>query len=269
MEDRDVIYGPGGELLTPGLHGPGPESPAGPQPLADGNKVPWSARDVFAIVGLVILVYIIMAVLLGTLLSLSSVISSDFRQKLIESPLTNTFLWAFQWVLTLGVTFTYLKIRGYQLSLPVLGYRRTAIGQAVILVVGIVFGSFIIQGIYVTYVLEPQQQEVTGIFGSSLASFFLAILVVAILTPIVEETFFRGIIHQGLEQRFGFLPGALMSSTIFMLAHIDPTVYFPIFVLGFGFAALMSQTKSIWPSIAAHCLWNTIGVVAQFLVAGR
>lgn len=233
------------------------------------RPVPWSAWDVLAIVGLVVAVFIILAVVLGTVFQfVTAVGDGDRLEEMLSSPLANSLFWLLQWCLTLGVAFTYLKLRGYQLSLSIIGYRKTGVGHAALLIFGILFGSFFFQAIYVTYITEPSQEPVTGMFGTSIVGFIVAMFIVAVLTPVVEETFFRGIIHQGLEQRFGFLAGAVMSSIIFMLAHVSPSVYLPIFVLGFGFAALMSQTKSIWPSIVAHALWNSLGVIAQFFSEG-
>lgn len=239
------------------------------QQAARHRLVPWTARDVFAIVGLVIVVFFGFSILFGVLLNFAEVVYPALnRQEFVRSPLANSLLWLLQWSVTLGVTFTYLKIRGYRLSASVLGFRRTRLGHAVLYVIGVIFLSFVIQGIYVQYVV-PEQEQVTELFGQSILSFVAAMIIVAVLTPIVEELFFRGIIHQGLAQRFGFIPGAIMSSVLFMLAHVDPTVFLPIFALGFGFAFLMTRTRSLWPSIAAHMLWNSLGVTAQFFASGN
>jgi len=233
------------------------------------SVVSWSAGDVAAIVGLVIFVFLAFSVVVRTLLDIATAVDSSLDTgALLDLPVVNSLLWLMQWVVTLGVAFTYLKLRGRPVNLKMLGYRRTPLGHAILLVAGVLVGSFVIQAIYVQFVL-PQQEEVTTMFGTSFIGFILAMVIVAILTPFVEETFFRGIIHRGLDQRFGFVPGGLLSAGIFTLAHVAPTVYIPIFVLGFGFAALCSQTQSLWPSIVAHFLWNTLGVVAQFLGPGN
>lgn len=226
--------------------------------------VPWTAWDVFAVVGLVVGVYILVSVVLATAVGLATVVDAnvDIRQ-MLRSPLANSLMWLTQWCLTLGIAFTYLKLRGYQLDADTLGFRRTRLFRAAGLVAAVLVVAFVIQAIYVQFVL-PEQEQVTDMFGTGIPSFLLAMTIVAILTPVVEEMFFRGIIHQGLQQQFGFFPGALISTTIFTLAHISPTVYVPIFCLGFGFAILASRTRSVWPSIVAHFLWNSLGVAASF-----
>lgn len=270
-----ITYGADGLAYMPPFGPSRPLPPGFPRRAYDHETsryirsvVSWSAGDVAAIIGLVIVVFMAFSIVLRTLLGIATAIDTNIDTgTLLDSPLVNSLLWLTQWLVTLGVAFTYLKLRGRKVNLRLLGYRRTALGHAILLVAGVLVGSFIVQAVYVQFVM-PQQEEVTSMFGTSAVGFVLAMTIVAILTPFVEETFFRGIIHRGLDQRFGFVPGGLLSAAIFTLAHWSPTVYVPIFVLGFGFAALASRTQSLWPSIVGHFLWNTLGVVAQFFAPG-
>ncbi|MBE0430009.1 MAG: CPBP family intramembrane metalloprotease [Thermoleophilia bacterium] len=242
------------DLLT----GRPPEKP-GPGP----GRVPWTALDILVIVLLVPVVLFLLSAMLGALLGLASAVTDVDLIDRLTSPLANSLFWLLQWTVTLGIAFSYFRIRGYRLNMDVIGFRRTRFWPAAVMMVIVMAVAGILQGIYVQFI-EPEQPAVTELFGESIISFVVAMVIVAILTPVIEEMFFRGIIHQGLEQRYGFWPGALLSSAVFALAHIDPTVYIPIFVLGFGFAFLMSYTKSVWPAVAAHLLWNTLGVIVQF-----
>lgn len=270
-----ITYGADGLAYMPPFGPSRPLPPGFPRRAYDHETshyirsvVSWSAGDVAAIIGLVIFVFVAFVLMLRTLLGIATTIDANLdTTTLLESPLGNSLLWLLQWAVTLGVVFTYLKLRGRRVNLKLLGYRRTALGHAILLVAGVLVGSFVVQAIYVQYVL-PLQEDVTSMFGTSVIGFMLAFTIVCIATPFVEETFFRGIIHRGLEQRFGFFPGALVSAGIFALAHGSSTLYVPIFVLGFGFAALASRTQSLWPSIVGHFLWNTLGVVAQFFAPG-
>lgn len=245
---------------------PPPIDPAG----ADRYRVPWSALDVFAIIGLVIVFGLVFFLAFGAVLTAityavtgETLDSNSFK----DSAAINGLFWFLQWTVTLGVAVTYFKIRGYRLSLKVFGFRGTgpflktlaAIGLTIL----VVFLSFVAENLY-SLIQSPEQQPVTEMFGSSALSFVITIIIVALLTPVVEEMFFRGIIHQGLEQRLGFFPGALISATIFALAHLDLSVFVPIFLLGFGFAFLMHQTRSLWPSITGHFIFNAVAVVAEF-----
>jgi len=253
----------GGPVLGPGTAAPEPAEEQGMP------RVPWSVPDVFAIVGLVIIFGMVIFTIFGAVAgAVYFTLSGSNPENLFEnSPIVNSAAWFVQWAVTLGVAITYMKIRGYHLSLNILGFRRTRLWTAIWLTVVVRILAGIGEAIYSNYV-TPDQIPVTDMFGLSLASYILTMVLVAVLTPVVEELFFRGIIHQGLEQRLGFFPGAIISSFIFALAHIDPTLYIPIFMLGFGFAYLMHKTKSLWPGIAGHFLVNALAVTVQFLDTG-
>ncbi|MFA5810047.1 MAG: CPBP family intramembrane glutamic endopeptidase [Thermoleophilia bacterium] len=253
----------------PGMDGM-PEAVIPEPPKKQGMpRVPWSMPDVFAIIGLVIVFGLAIFTVFGAVAGVVyyTISGSDPENLFADSPLVNSFMWFVQWAVMLGVAFTYMKIRGYHLSLNVLGFRRTRLWTAIWLTVVVRILAGIAEWIYTNFV-TPEQTSVTDMFGLSLASYILTMMLVAVLTPVVEEMFFRGIIHQGLEQRLGFFPGAIISSFIFALAHIDPTLYIPIFILGFGFAYLMHKTKSLWPGIAGHFLVNALAVTVQFLDPG-
>jgi len=300
QEERDSGATPGEESrpevgATPGegawdlLRDPPPSSrgalgPPGsglpPQALLDGSAVPWSGRDVFAILGLVVLSFIAALFFIQAGLAAANAIVPDFDPaQVFDSGLTVALLLVLQWVITLAVPLTYMKTRGYRLNLPVLGFRRTSIGKALLWLILILVLTGVFQNLYGALIESlfgsgelPSQvpsQDVTTLFGSSILAAIVTFLAVAIITPVVEELFFRGIIHRGLEQAYGFVPGAIMSSIIFALAHIDYRLYAPIFVLGFGFAFLVHRTGSIWPSIGGHFVINALGVIAQFVDLGN
>jgi membrane protease YdiL (CAAX protease family) len=180
------------------------------------------------------------------------------------SPVVTALLLILQWLLTLGIALAFLKARSYKLSLQTLGFRRPpSILRALFMAAGFVFLFHISLCIYEQFI-SPTPQDITSAYTPSLLGFVLAFLQVAIMVPVLEELFFRGIIHQGLEHQFGFLPGAIMSASLFALAHLYPSLYPPIFLLGFLFAYLVHRTGSVWPSIAGHMMVNSLAVIAQF-----
>ncbi len=88
----------------------------------------------------------------------------------------------------------------------------------------------------------------------------------AILAPLVEEIFFRGFLFQGFRARYGWVPGLLLSSAIFGLAHLDPVALIPTFILGCVLAYLYQRSNSIWPSVSLHVLVNTVGLVSAYVM---
>jgi len=113
--------------------------------------------------------------------------------------------------------------------------------------------------------VKTQGQEITQLFGS-LKSPFWFFIVGAILAPLVEEIFFRGFLFQGFRARYSWVPGLLMSSAIFGLAHLDPVALIPTFILGCLLAYLYQRSNSIWPSVTVHMMVNCLGLCTAYVM---
>lgn len=113
--------------------------------------------------------------------------------------------------------------------------------------------------------IETQGQEITQLFGS-LESPVWFFIVGAILAPLVEEIFFRGFLFQGFRARYGWIPGMLISSAIFGVAHLDPVALIPTFILGCVLAYLYHRSNSVWPPVILHMLVNSMGLCSAYLV---
>ena len=92
----------------------------------------------------------------------------------------------------------------------------------------------------------------------------LAIIAVAI-APFAEELFFRGFMFAGLSGRWGPIWAAMLSSLLFMAAHLEPLRFPPLFVLGLLLAWLYHRTRALWASIFVHLLNNALAVGAMFV----
>ncbi|MCR4314910.1 MAG: CPBP family intramembrane metalloprotease [Planctomycetes bacterium] len=87
----------------------------------------------------------------------------------------------------------------------------------------------------------------------------LIYLSICVFVPIGEETVFRGLIHGGFASSGALRPfSAIMASSfIFAMAHFPvPYSLLPVFFVGAVLAFLFSRTKSIYPSIVVHGLFN-------------
>ncbi len=92
---------------------------------------------------------------------------------------------------------------------------------------------------------------------------FATIIYLAILVPIVEELFFRGMTITFLANVTHPAIAILVSAAVFALFHIDPS-YFSfnqviyIFCLGTIFGTTAIVTRSIWPGVMLHSLNNAL-----------
>jgi hypothetical protein len=89
----------------------------------------------------------------------------------------------------------------------------------------------------------------------------------AVVAPFVEEVFFRGFVFTGLIKKWNWQRAAFISSALFAVAHVVPTSFLPIFVLGWIFAFLYKTSGSIWPAILMHMLTNTLALSAAYAIS--
>jgi membrane protease YdiL (CAAX protease family) len=87
----------------------------------------------------------------------------------------------------------------------------------------------------------------------------VSVLEYVIFAPIFEELAFRGVLFAMLRRRFDFLPAALISTSLFALAHGYSVIGF-ISVLwsGFLWAWIYERTGSLVPGMVAHAINNLL-----------
>ena len=161
------------------------------------------------------------------------------------------------------VIFAYRRISWRAIGFGKFSWGTLGIGC------GLLIGSYAVillhNAVLVLLGVETQGQEITQLFGR-LKSPVWFFIVGAILAPLVEEIFFRGFLFQGFRARYGWVPGMLLSSAIFALAHLDPVAFIPTFILGCVLAYLYQRSNSIWPSVTLHVLVNSVGLISAYFM---
>jgi membrane protease YdiL (CAAX protease family) len=113
-------------------------------------------------------------------------------------------------------------------------------------------------------VLPTVNAVIAGI-ATTPARVVLAILVVGLLAPLVEELVFRGLLYGYVEGRFGAIPALVVSSLAFAAAHVEPIHVALVLPIGALLGWTRLRTGSLWPAIAAHVANNTVAVLASYL----
>jgi len=111
--------------------------------------------------------------------------------------------------------------------------------------------------------VTTQGDEILQLFNA-LDSPIWFIIVGVVFAPVVEELFFRGFLFQGFRQKYGWIGGMLLSSTIFATAHLDLAALIPTFILGCLLAYMYHRSNSVWPGIILHVLINAMGLCAAY-----
>ena len=90
----------------------------------------------------------------------------------------------------------------------------------------------------------------------------LALLLVVLVTPVLEEVVFRGLVFCGLRRSLTFPWAAGLSALLFASCH--PTGAAPAaFFLGVLTAFLAERTRTLFASTLAHVTYNALGLVAS------
>ncbi len=115
---------------------------------------------------------------------------------------------------------------------------------------------------------QPIPTNATELFGPAGAKSVgpveigLAFVVVAGIAPLVEETFFRGVLYQWLRGHLGVVPGVALSALIFAGAHVLPLLLPVLFAMGCMLAAAFQRQRSIFASMLLHGTNNAIAILA-------
>jgi len=114
-------------------------------------------------------------------------------------------------------------------------------------------------------VFHPEEQDIVQAFPPTTGGIALFAIVAVVMAPLAEELYFRGFLFTGFANSWGWGWGAVVSATVFSLAHTQLTLFFPLFALGFGLAWVYRHTGSLWTSITLHAVFNAVSVLAWAL----
>lgn len=93
---------------------------------------------------------------------------------------------------------------------------------------------------------------------------------IILITPIIEECFFRGFLYPVIKRRFGMIWGVVLTALFFSLLHVNFTSFLPIFGVGISLAIMYEMTGSLITPIVLHVCYNGVGVLCLifFSVSG-
>ena len=232
------------------------------------RRVPWGLMDILGVVGLTVLGWAIVIVL-GAVFAPAP--WRDLHSTSVLLGLT-AILYV---VLYVAIVLVVVRRVGWQ----AIGYRfpgwEALLG--VIAFLPIWFGLEAAIGAAATIWLnhgKPIPSNTTELFGTGgpaslgISGIVLVFVVAAVIAPIVEETFFRGLLYQWLRGHLGIVLSALISALIFGAAHGLPLLLPVLITLGCILAAIFQRTRSLYASMLLHAA-NNAAAIAIVLVAPR
>lgn len=105
---------------------------------------------------------------------------------------------------------------------------------------------------------NPQIEAITGGGALSGTDLWLLMILIAVVAPMAEELFFRGMLYPLLRQRWAVWPAILVNGLLFSLIHILPPLLPGLFLVGVVLAWVREKSGSIIPCILLHALQNGI-----------
>ncbi len=106
---------------------------------------------------------------------------------------------------------------------------------------------------------------ITAFTPESVLSWFLFLVMAALIAPIGEEIVFRGFILNSYAQSIGGYRAVWISAILFGLAHHSPPHVVAAFFSGLVFARFVLAGGSLWSSIVAHGLVNFSSTVMMHI----
>ncbi len=111
------------------------------------------------------------------------------------------------------------------------------------------------------------QEPIIQLFGQGGWALLSALLVGALMAPVVEEVVFRGFLFGGLLRLFSPVTAVLSSAALFAAVHRQLFAFPVLFLLGVLLALLYYRSRSLWAPILLHFCINSVALLGQFLLA--
>lgn len=111
--------------------------------------------------------------------------------------------------------------------------------------------------------LSPQEIVTTIIEEDQIS--YSQIFSILVLSPLIEELYFRKILLEELFQQIGSLWSILISSLYFSIVHLNILSAPTLLVLGILLGIIFQTTKSVTSCIIVHALFNLIMLFSMIM----
>ena len=112
---------------------------------------------------------------------------------------------------------------------------------------------------------QPQELSQMATVAGSWQQVLGIYLISSILAPISEGIFFRGVLYQSMAEEVGRKKAVVIASLIFAMMHFDLYRLLLLWIAGMWLNILRIKFDSIFTSMIAHSVWNTLMITLAFL----
>jgi membrane protease YdiL (CAAX protease family) len=247
-----------GSWLPPAAEPPGGSPPAPGQGGTGGDDggtgwAPWTA-------GLALVVAFLFAIMGAILVGIVGVIfGASFTD---PPPAVNIAATVVQDGAFIGAALLFAARAGHVVPAE-FGFMRTRLLPALGWMAGAYVAYIALGQLWAQIVDAHAEDKLPDSLGAdeSTAALVAVCVVVTVIAPIAEETFFRGYFFGALRNWRGVWPAALITGAVFGGIHVGsaPVVFLvPLAILGFMLCIVRWKTGSLLPCIALHAMNNAL-----------
>ncbi len=141
-------------------------------------------------------------------------------------------------------------------------------------VVGVVLGAVLLLQFLPKFIPETTETPFQEILKSSAAVRY-AMAVMAVLTaPLTEELVYRGLLYSPLKPAVGIVGAVTIPTLLFAIVHVPQywgawASLTGLLLLSLALTITRAKTKSIYPCVAIHTLFNLIGAIGIVWSGGK
>ncbi len=156
-------------------------------------------------------------------------------------------------------SFIYYGLRGGKLNYPVISGKVS--GNTVLFTAGafgvVFFGCLLIKLVFYSSGVEVGNDKgyMDALFAMEDGKFGM-FLAYALVPALCEELFFRGIVFCEYK-KYGSVNSIIISALYFTMVHFTSDGFLIYLFAGFILGAVTSVSRSVWPSVAIHTLFNS------------
>jgi len=241
---------PFGRSLPPAAEPPEEQLP--PEDAA-ARWAPWTAAAAFAVGIALTLIGVIVVGIVAT------IFGASFED---PPPAVNIVATVVQDAAFVGAAVMMASRSGRVLPAQ-FGFVRTRLGQALGWMVAAYVVFIALGQLWAQVVDVHAEDKLPDSLGAdeSTAALVAVCVLVTVIAPLAEETFFRGYFFGALRNWRGPWPAALITGLVFGAIHggsADAVFLVPLAILGFMLCVVREQTGSLLPCIALHAINNAL-----------
>ncbi len=195
----------------------------------------------------------------------------EFTKQFAHQSIVTSLVYLLQSVEMLAPLYWFV-VRKHKLSFADFGFTKVPVKKIITSVLESFGIVMIFNFVLMYFILElgfeipgfGMQKEHISLFGTATIDIVLAVVVVALLAPVIEELFFRGFLLKTLIKYMHPAIASLIAAAVFGLIHLEFSSAGILIFLGLILNRLYIKTGSLLPGIAFHLLNNILAFWLEF-----